>query len=92
MLAYGHKGFGNPVSHSRACRWALQMRTWEIAPPEDVSAGGGRTLHVPGLFLQLSVSPSALCVLRQLLSKATCLLVLRRCVATLSILHFVPLL
>lgn len=35
------------------------MRSWEIAPPEELSAGGGRTLHVPGLFLQLSVSPTA---------------------------------
>lgn len=43
----------------QGCRWALQMKSWEIAPPAEVSAGGGGTLHVPGLFLQLSVSPTA---------------------------------
>lgn len=59
--------------------------------PEEVLPGGGRTLHMPGLFPQPSVSPGAsLRVLRHLLPKATRLLVLRHLDATLRILHFVP--
>ena len=56
---------GQPSHSQRGCRWTLQVRNWEIAPPEEVSPGAGRSLRAPGPFLQLSVSPGAsLCVLR----------------------------